>query len=160
VDSVEERCMAAVAFAHVLASLGRTSEAHAVVAESLGLCTEDDLAWCRWSLLEVDAEAFLQERRPEPALDCMEAAFLERQRQDAVGSTGLRMLAQVYQEAGRSWEAKEMYRMAFEQACSEGDGQEMDLARNGSCQVSNPQSDAAVRKAPTRMKLGAWVRPN
>ena len=160
VASVEERCMAAVAFAQVLASMGRTGEAHAVVAGSLDLCTDDSLAWCRWSLLEVDAEAFLHERRPEAALACMEAAFHERQRQDAVGSTGLRLLAQVYQEAGCPWEAKEMYRMAFEQACSEGDGQEMDLARNGSCQVSSPHSAATVRKAPTGMKLGAWVRPN
>lgn len=160
VDSVEERCMASVAFAQVLTSLGRTGEAHAVVVESLDLCTDDSLAWCRWSLLEVDAEAFLDERRPEAALACMEAAFHERQRQDAVGSTGLRLLGQVYQEAGRPWEAREIYRMAFEQACSEGDRQEMDLARNSSCKVSSPQSAAAVRKAPPRMKLGAWGRPN
>ncbi len=116
VGEPEERCLAAATLGQVLISLKRTGEARAVLDEAIGLCKDDALAWCRWMLLELKSRAYRAEHDLEAAIKCMEEVFLLHQREGAVSAACLRTIADLYLDAGRGWEATEMYRMAITHA--------------------------------------------
>lgn len=115
-EEIEERCHAAAALARVCLGLGRGSEAQAVLTEAIELCADDSLAWCKWMLLEIQAEAYRAEGEIGSAIRCFEEAFILRQREGAVTASRLRNLAEMYLEAGRTWEAIELFRMALKEA--------------------------------------------
>jgi tetratricopeptide (TPR) repeat protein len=109
----KERCCAAMAFAALLTSLGNTQEARAVIEQSMQWCREDALAWYQWSLLEIKSATHRQDEDLNLALKSLESAFVLRQQQGAVTWKCLHDLANLYLKMNRTWEAKEMFRMAF-----------------------------------------------
>jgi tetratricopeptide (TPR) repeat protein len=118
-EEVAERCHAALALAGIQLSLGKTREARDVADEAIAWCTDDTLAWCRWTLLEVKADAFRADEALPQALACREQAFLLRQRENAVSASSLRGIADLYRALDRIWEAEQMFQMAREFAREE-----------------------------------------
>lgn len=118
-EELAERCHAGLALAGLQLSVGKTREARDVADEAIVWCADDGLAWCKWTLIEVKADAFEADKDYHQALTCREQAFLLRQRENAVSSDALWNIAKLYRQLGRLWEAEQMLGMAREYAREE-----------------------------------------
>jgi tetratricopeptide (TPR) repeat protein len=118
-EEVAERCHAALGLSGLQLSQGRTREARDVADEGITWCVDDTLAWCKWTLLEVKADTFEVDQDYMQALTFREQAFLLRQRENAVSSSALCSIAELYRYLGRIWEAEQMLGMARDYAREE-----------------------------------------
>ena len=139
VDEVVERCHAAGTLGMILIGLERTREARDVLDEAIGLCQDDELAWCGWMLLEIKSRACRADQDLDSAIQCLEEGFLLRQREGAISAACLRTIADLYLEAGRTWEATEMYRMAISHAREQGAVSEAQRTETRMHEVAHPQ---------------------
>lgn len=157
-EEVEERCHAAAALGQILVSLERTREAHAVLDEAIAWCVDDTLAWCHWMLLEIKAAAFRADQDFDAAIRCLEQAFLMRQREATVSVACLRAIADLYLEAGRTWEGTEMYRMAIIHGREEGACVEVSRTEARMQKVMHPPDLQRGRLTSRGLKTPAWQR--
>jgi tetratricopeptide (TPR) repeat protein len=149
----EERCLALIALAQLLLNLGRTGEARAAIREGIELCVDDSFAWCRWVLLEIESTILQKDGNMDGAINNSEAALVERQRQGAISVNGLRNLAELYLEAGRTWEACEMFSMAIQEA-----REERDIEQENSSRERLRNCGRRVERTGTRL-TGRFLKP-
>lgn len=158
VDEFAERCHAAAALGQILVTLDRTREARDVLDEAIGFCGADDLAWCRWMLLEIKCRACRADQDLDSAIQCMEEAFLLRQREGAVSSACLRAIADLYLDAGRAWEATEMYRIAMAHAREVRANEEFHRIAVRVCEITHPVDLQRSRLTSQGLKTPIWER--
>jgi hypothetical protein len=158
VGEIEERCHAAAALGQILVSMDRTSEARDVLDEAIGLCVNDDFAWCRWMLLELKSLACRADQDLHAAIHCMEEAFLLRQREGAISAACLRTIADLYLEAGRVWEGTEMYRMAITHAREQGARAEVQRVEARIHEVRQHWDPQRGRLTHPGLKTPVWER--
>jgi tetratricopeptide (TPR) repeat protein len=158
VDEVEDRCHAAGMLGLILISQDRTLEAHEVLDEAIDLCEDDEFAWCRWMLLEIKSKAFRANQDLDSAIQCMEEAFVMRQRQEAISAACLRTIADLYLESGRVWEATEMYRMAITHAREAGADRELERIEVKMNGLKHQRESERGRLTLRGCKLPIWER--
>lgn len=157
-EEVAERCHAALALAGLQLSQGRTREARDVADEGIAWCVDDTLAWCKWTLLEVKADTFEVDHDYRQALTFREQAFLLRQRENAVSSSALRSIAELYRYLGRLWEAEQMLGMARDYAREEIGASSTSHPSIQAMELPKGKSTKQERLTLPGLRLPGWER--
>lgn len=152
---VAEKCHAALALAGLQLGCGKTREARDVADEAIAWCVDDTLAWCKWTLLELKADAFEADQDYAQALAVREQAFLLRQRENAVSSPVLFSLGKLYRHLGRWWEAEQVLGMARDQAREEGGTRPPSFE---TVVAPNPRDPRQGRLTLPGLRLPGWER--